>query len=49
MFFSLTIQEFEEIMYMSTLPSIFKSLVGKTVKIETEEPRCVIESVKFHI
>ncbi|XP_071625511.1 uncharacterized protein [Temnothorax longispinosus] len=33
----------ERIMYMLTLPSTFNSLVEKTVKIETEEPRYVIE------
>ncbi|CAL1673604.1 unnamed protein product [Lasius platythorax] len=30
-------------MYMPTLPSTFNSLVGKTVKIETEEPQNLIE------
>lgn len=36
-------------MYMPTLPSTFNSLVEKTVKIETEKPQYVIESVKFQI
>ncbi|KYM88893.1 hypothetical protein ALC53_02659 [Atta colombica] len=34
---------FEKIIYMPTLPSTFNSLVKKTVKLETDEPRCVIE------
>ncbi|TGZ48657.1 hypothetical protein DBV15_04857 [Temnothorax longispinosus] len=39
-----TLQQMSErIMYMLTLPSTFNSLVEKTVKIETEEPRYVIE------
>lgn len=38
---------FEKIIHMPTLPSTFNSLVEKTVKLETDEPRCVIESVKF--
>jgi hypothetical protein len=33
--------------HLPTLPSAFKSLVDKTVEIETEEPRCVIELVKL--
>lgn len=36
-------------MHMPTLPNTFNSLVEKTVKIETEKPQCVIESVKFQI
>ncbi|EFN63744.1 hypothetical protein EAG_12050 [Camponotus floridanus] len=36
----------EEIMYMPTLPSTFNSLVGKTIKIEIEQPQYLIESVK---
>lgn len=33
----------ERVMYMPTLPSTFNSLVGKMVKIETEEPQDLIE------
>ncbi|XP_039314327.1 uncharacterized protein LOC105206664 isoform X2 [Solenopsis invicta] len=34
---------FEGIMYMPTLPNAFNSLVGKTVRIETEKPQYIIE------
>ncbi|KYN39491.1 hypothetical protein ALC56_05984 [Trachymyrmex septentrionalis] len=34
---------FEKIIYIPTLPSTFNSLVKKTVKLETDEPQCVIE------
>ncbi|KYN00622.1 hypothetical protein ALC62_08589 [Cyphomyrmex costatus] len=34
---------FKKIIYIPTLPSTFNSLVEKTVKLETEEPQCVIE------
>jgi len=37
----------ENIAYLPTLPSTFKSLVEKTVEIETEEPRRLIELVKL--
>ncbi|EGI58725.1 hypothetical protein G5I_13189, partial [Acromyrmex echinatior] len=35
----------EKIIYMPTLPSTFNSLVKKTVKLKTDEPRCVIEFI----
>ncbi|KYN19777.1 hypothetical protein ALC57_07822 [Trachymyrmex cornetzi] len=35
----------KKIIYMPTLPSTFNSLVKKTVKLKTDEPRCVIELV----
>jgi len=43
---SLASQILEKIV-LPTLPSAFKSLVGRTVEIDTEEPRCVIELVKL--
>ncbi|XP_011702824.1 PREDICTED: uncharacterized protein LOC105458909 isoform X2 [Wasmannia auropunctata] len=36
-------ETFEKIIYIPTLPSTFNNLVEKTVKIETEKPRDVIE------